>query len=58
VNVALINEQYKHFFEIVNHVFDLLETDPESKVGVLAIINELVDYGKFHLDTEEKYFKQ
>ena len=58
VNIALIDEQHKHFFEIVNQSFDLLETDPKNKAGIFAIIDELVAYGKFHLSTEETYFEK
>jgi hemerythrin len=58
VNVKLIDEQHKHFFEIVNQSFDLLEIDPQNRAKIFAVIDELIAYGKFHLSTEERYFEQ
>jgi len=58
LGVSIIDEQHKHFFEIVNRIYDLLEKKEENKEEMIDITKELIDYALFHLSTEEKYFNQ
>ena len=58
LGILTIDEQHKHFFEIVNKIYDLLESKNNNKDEILKIVTELVDYAYFHLSTEEKYFNQ
>jgi hemerythrin-like metal-binding protein len=57
VNVEELDEQHKKMFEIINRVYGLSENNLESQKS-LEIINELKEYGNYHLGTEEKYFKK
>jgi len=58
LGIQIIDDQHKHFFEIVNRIYDLLEKKDNSKKEMTDIVAELVDYALFHLSTEEKYFNQ
>ncbi|OGG42839.1 hypothetical protein A3G50_00525 [Candidatus Jorgensenbacteria bacterium RIFCSPLOWO2_12_FULL_42_11] len=58
VEVAEIDEQHKHYFEITNSIYDLLSESPISADGLTVKITELGNYAFYHLSTEEKYFKQ
>jgi len=58
LDVKVIDDQHKHFFEIVNRIYDLLEKENNDKNELQAIVKELIDYAYFHLSTEEKYFNQ
>ncbi len=57
VNVKEIDEQHKKIFSIIDRVHCPSGKNIDDK-GVLEIIKELKDYGNYHLDTEEKYFKE
>jgi len=56
VGIQLIDEQHKHFFEIVNKILDLADNKFSAKEELSAIINELGNYAMYHLGTEEEYF--
>ncbi|MDD5547655.1 MAG: bacteriohemerythrin [Candidatus Pacebacteria bacterium] len=67
VNVKIIDEQHVAFLDIVNHIFDLLDTESllsaeqteeAQKEKLLAAISELHNYSFFHLTTEEGFFQQ
>ena len=58
LDIKIFDNQHKHFFEIVNRVYDLLGKEGDTREEMKKIIHELVEYGYMHLDTEEKYFKQ
>lgn len=58
VHVWLIDGQHKHFFEICNEAFDLLENDYKNEFAILAVITELIEYAKYHFTTEEHYFEE
>lgn len=57
VNVGEIDEQHKKMFDIINRVYDLAEKNIK-KNEALEVIKELKDYGSYHLEIEEKYFKK
>ena len=60
IGVELIDEQHKHLFEIGNRIYELLENyiyvDKYDKI--VAIINELSEYTRYHFKTEENYMIQ
>ena len=58
LGVEVIDSQHKHFFEIVNRIYDTLENKETGSADIQKIINELTEYALFHLGTEEKYFNQ
>ena len=58
LGVKVIDDQHKHFFEIVNRIYDLLEKKDSNREEIVNIIDELTEYALFHLGTEEKYFNQ
>jgi hemerythrin-like metal-binding protein len=58
LGIGIIDEQHQHFFDIVNRVYDTLETSKDDSAGLVSVISELKDYALYHLSTEEKYFNQ
>jgi hemerythrin len=58
LDIKIFDNQHKHFFEIVNQVYDILDKNNKTREEIKKIIHELIEYGYMHLDTEEKYFKQ
>jgi len=58
LGIGIIDEQHQHFFDIVNRIYDMLETNRGDSAELVEIINELRDYALYHLSTEEKYFNQ
>ena len=57
VNIKEFDDQHKKIFDIINRIYDLKEKGAEN-LDEKEIINELKDYGNYHLATEEKYFEQ
>jgi hemerythrin len=57
VGIKLIDEQHKGLINILNKLY---ESFIDQTVGKMLeeIINELVDYSKFHFKTEEKLFAE
>lgn len=58
LGINVIDEQHKHFFEIVNNIYDMLESTGDNRQDLIDVIDELAQYAYFHLATEEKYFNQ
>jgi len=58
LDINVIDEQHKHFFEIVNNIYALLEKGNSDRAEIIKMTDELKDYAFFHLSTEEKYFNQ
>ena len=60
IGIKMIDEQHKHLFEIGNRIYDLLENyllaDKYDKI--VAVIQELSDYTKYHFKTEEDYMME
>lgn len=56
VGIQLIDEQHKHFFEIVNKIFGLADNESSAKEELSALLDELGNYALYHLGTEEEYF--
>lgn len=57
VGVKAIDDQHKTMFETINTLVDVLASVPQ-KADVDNIIQRLVEYKKFHFQTEEKYFDE
>lgn len=58
VGITLIDEQHRHFFEIANKIFDLINEKKSEKEALFAYCEELGDYAFYHLSTEEKFFDE
>jgi len=67
VNVAEIDQQHKQIIELVNHVYDAMQQSKnrdtiESAIDELdtqaSVIDEMVDYTRYHFSTEEDYMLQ
>ena len=56
VGIQLIDEQHKHFFEIVNKILDFVDKELSTKEELFALLNEFENYAMYHLGTEEEYF--
>jgi hemerythrin-like metal-binding protein len=57
LHIAEIDEQHKHMFTIVNRLYDLINVS-KTHIEIQPVILELVNYARFHFETEEKYFKE
>ena len=58
VEVADIDEQHKHFFSIVNGIYDLILSGDVQKENLLFHVTDLGNYAVYHLSTEESLFMQ
>lgn len=58
LGINIIDTQHKHFFDIINQIYDKLQQGGDNRADLTKVIAELVDYAYFHLATEEKYFNQ
>lgn len=56
VGVKLIDDQHKHFIEILNNLNECIDNAQEEKLE--GILTELVNYKNFHFQTEERYFDE
>ena len=56
VGIELIDEQHKHFFEIVNKAFDFISKESIARRELSDLLDELGNYALYHLGTEEEYF--
>lgn len=56
VNVKEIDDQHKHFIDIINKLYKAVEEKDLSEF-IDETLQELSDYAKLHFETEEKYFK-
>lgn len=57
VGVKLIDDQHKIMFATINKLLDMLSGMPQ-KIEIDEVVLKLVEYKKFHFETEEKYFDQ
>ena len=56
VGVEKFNEQHRHFFEISNVIYDLVEGGEVNREKLFPEILELVNYGSYHMSAEEDAF--
>lgn len=57
VGVEKIDNQHKTLINILNLLYDSINEGKEN-VAIELIIDELVDYTKYHFSDEENYFKK
>ncbi len=57
-NVEEIDSQHKKYFDILNKLYDLSKQEKNDRQFVGKILYELVEYTKFHFETEERYMKK
>ena len=56
VGIEVIDEQHQHMISIINSLFE----EKKKKIGEINInefFKEAVDYGEYHFQTEETFFK-
>lgn len=54
VGVKIIDEQHRHFIDIMNRLYESLDKGDASKVP--GLLTDLKNYTDYHFGTEEKYF--
>ena len=57
VQVRVIDEQHKKLFDAVND-FERAVSAGEGREAFTKLLKFLVDYSRFHFETEEKYFEK
>ena len=56
-NIKTIDDQHKHFVEVVNKVY-ALNNKKADKEKLGEILNDLIEYARVHFSTEEEYFEE
>lgn len=57
VGVVLLDNQHKRMFEVINELLDSINNN-STEEHLSHIIESLIEYKKFHFETEENYFKE
>ena len=57
VGIQVIDEQHQHLIEIINHLSDKVESTI-GEIPVTEFFSEVVNYGDYHFQTEERYFSR
>lgn len=57
VGITSIDEQHKKLFQFINELHDAMKAG-KSKEVLSKIINDLVDYTKYHFAQEEAFFNK
>lgn len=55
--IEVIDNQHKKFVEILNQLYDAVDNHKDKK-AIDQVFEGLVNYGKYHFATEEKYFDE
>lgn len=57
--ITLVDEEHAHLFELANQAYALLKEDylSDKYDQIVAIIEELKEYTKFHFKDEEEYME-
>lgn len=57
--IDFIDEEHAKLFEIANHAYDLLTNQfvTDKYDAIVAVLEELKDYTKYHFNHEEEYMK-
>ena len=55
VHIDELDEQHKKLIYLINDMYDAMKNGKETD-ALSSILSELVDYTKYHFDTEEKLF--
>lgn len=56
VGISKIDDQHKKIVELINKLYDSM-AEGRGKDVLKSILNDLVEYTKYHFQTEEKYFE-
>lgn len=56
VDVEMIDEQHRHFLDIVNKIADFINSKASEKEVLFDIVNQMGNYAFYHLGTEEELF--
>jgi hemerythrin len=56
VGVKSFDEQHKHFFELSNKIYDLLDKKGVDKEKIIFSTTELANHAFYHLSSEEDAF--
>lgn len=56
VNIEMIDEQHRHFLDIVNKIADFINSKASEKKVLFDIVNQMGNYAFYHLGTEEELF--
>ena len=57
VGVALIDEQHRNLFRMINELIDVINAVPTTE-RIAPILKGLIEYKQKHFATEEGYFHQ
>jgi len=57
VGMKDIDEQHKHFIGLINKTKEAVDAGAPRDAQKL-IINDLLEYGRYHFETEEQYFEK
>ncbi|HAM88691.1 MAG: Methyl-accepting chemotaxis sensory transducer [Candidatus Falkowbacteria bacterium GW2011_GWC2_38_22] len=57
VGVQELDDQHKKMFVLINQFYELMKETKDIK-NIEKMLGELSDYGKYHLETEEKLFAE
>ena len=57
VGVEELDGQHQKLFSIINNLYDLMRESKTEK-ELQKVLQELIDYAKYHFNTEEKYFDE
>jgi hemerythrin-like metal-binding protein len=55
VNIEEIDKQHKKLIDVINVLFNAMIEGKTQNI-IDTIIDDLIDYAKYHFSTEEKYF--
>lgn len=60
IGIEEIDTQHKRFFDIADYTFNLLKDNLiiDKYDRIIAILNELKDYTKYHFRTEEEFMEK
>ena len=53
-----IDEQHQRFVEIINKLFEAKESKEEERAAIKQALIDIVNYTKFHFESEEKHMNQ
>lgn len=57
VGIQVIDEQHQHMIDIINAIFQELETST-SEIDLTDFFEDAVQYGEYHFQTEETFFSR
>ncbi|MBU1046503.1 bacteriohemerythrin [Patescibacteria group bacterium] len=58
VGVKELDEHHQNLVKIANKLYDFTRTNVKDRNKLIELLNELVNFSKYHHSIEEKYFKK